>query len=128
MNRENSRSQDKTIEGETMVAERNACSRSPGFDLDTYRHHLDDCEDLTEEQANELLRTLWDIMCAFVDLGFGLHPVQEVTKSCGQAGEDERKAPEAGPREIEYGDQSITEEFAGPAGTSIDRGARKEKT
>lgn len=32
---------------------------------------------LTDEQANELLGAIWSIMVAFVDLGFGIHPVQQ---------------------------------------------------
>ena len=33
--------------------------------------------DMTDEQATELLGAIWSIMVAFVDLGFGIHPVQQ---------------------------------------------------
>jgi hypothetical protein len=34
-------------------------------------------EGLTEAEAKVLLRAIWDIVVAFVDLGFGLNPVQQ---------------------------------------------------
>jgi len=42
---------------------------------DDYRHHLDDF-DLTEEQQNELLLSLWHIMSTLVDIGWGVDTVQ----------------------------------------------------
>ena len=38
-------------------------------------------EDISEEQKREMIEALWTIMVSFVDLGFGIHPVQQV---CGQ--------------------------------------------
>ncbi len=40
---------------------------------------------LSEEQKEEFLRALWSIVVTFVELGFGVHPLQEV---CGQDSED----------------------------------------
>lgn len=34
--------------------------------------------DMTPEQKRELLDCLWNIIVGFVDLGFGVHPVQQV--------------------------------------------------
>ncbi len=42
---------------------------------DDYRHHLDDF-DLTEEQQNLLLLSLWHIMSTLVDIGWGVDTVQ----------------------------------------------------
>jgi len=39
------------------------------FDPTDYTHYLEGM-DVTDEQATEILRTLWDIMVQFVDLGF----------------------------------------------------------
>ena len=36
--------------------------------------------DLTEDQARELIQTYWNIAMHFVQMGFGLHPVQLVTE------------------------------------------------
>ena len=49
----------------------------PPFDPDKYRSEIDDF-DLTDEQATELLQTLWNIMYTFVEIGFGGDPVQHI--------------------------------------------------
>lgn len=55
------------------------------FDVDEYRKYIED-EDLTEAQAEELLGAIWAVMVAFVDLGFGIHPVQQaMDRSRGKA-------------------------------------------
>lgn len=45
------------------------------LDPEEYRAHLEEY-DLTEEQENELLETLWHIMRTFVEIGFGVDSVQ----------------------------------------------------
>lgn len=59
--------------------------RTLTVDIERYKHLLDS-DDLTEDQKEELLQALWSIIIAFVDLGFGVHPVQQVQgqKACGQ--------------------------------------------
>ena len=47
------------------------------FNPDDYRDDIKEF-DLTEEEANELLRALWDMMSAIVDLGWGVDTVQLV--------------------------------------------------
>lgn len=49
-------------------------------DVDKYQAMLDDSE-LTEEQKRRVLEDLWSIIVSFVELGFQVHPVQEV---CGK--------------------------------------------
>lgn len=50
------------------------------FDPADYREDLDSCP-ITDAQKDELLRALWDIMCAFVDLGWGLDAVSLVLQN-----------------------------------------------
>ena len=50
------------------------------FDVTRYDKYLADC-DLTEEQKQEFLETLWNIIVSFVDIGFGIDATQAV---CGQ--------------------------------------------
>lgn len=45
------------------------------FNVEKYREDMDGF-DLTEDQATELLQTLWNIMATFVELGFGVDSVQ----------------------------------------------------
>jgi len=49
----------------------------PPIDIDRYRSELTHL-DLSEAQEAELLRTLYFIMAAFVDLGFGVDSVTRV--------------------------------------------------
>ncbi len=44
------------------------------LDVERYRMHLGGL-DLSETQATELLETLWSILSAFVDQGFGVDSV-----------------------------------------------------
>ncbi|TPE48557.1 hypothetical protein [Amaricoccus solimangrovi] len=53
-------------------------------DVEKYQAWLDDPR-LTPEQKEEFLQALWSVVVTFVEIGFGVHPLQEV---CGQI-EDE---------------------------------------
>lgn len=47
----------------------------PALDTEKYRQYVDEF-DIPDERKLELLQTLWWIMAAFVDLGFGVDSVQ----------------------------------------------------
>jgi len=54
------------------------------IDWDLYGEMLKD-SDLSEAEQRELIETLWTIVVGFVDLGFGIHPVQQASQeSSGQ--------------------------------------------
>ena len=44
------------------------------LDMTKYEKYLTD-ENITERQKNELLKTLWNLICEFVTLGFEVHPL-----------------------------------------------------
>lgn len=46
------------------------------IDWELYGEYLED-SDLSDDQKREFIETLWSIVIAFVDLGFGVHPVQQ---------------------------------------------------
>jgi len=53
----------------------------PAVTVDIARYQaLLDGEDLTDDQKRQFLETLWQIIVQFVDLGFGVHPLQAVQK------------------------------------------------
>lgn len=58
------------------------------FDAQTYWHYLDGL-DISDEQRAALLETLWNIMSTFVDIAFGLDPVQQVIPALVQAAWDD---------------------------------------
>lgn len=53
-------------------------------DVKKYQALLDE-SGLSDEQKEEFLQALWSMVVTFVELGFGVHPLQEV---CGQDYED----------------------------------------
>ncbi len=46
------------------------------IDWELYGTYLED-SDLSEAQKREFIETLWSIVVSFVDLGFGIHPLQQ---------------------------------------------------
>ena len=45
------------------------------IDLESYQTYIDD-NDFSDEQKSDFVNALWTVIVAFVDLGYGLHPVQ----------------------------------------------------
>ncbi|MEE4538260.1 MAG: hypothetical protein V2J51_07195 [Erythrobacter sp.] len=54
-------------------------------DVEKYQAWLDDPA-LSDEQKEQIVQSLWEIILAFVDLGFGVSPLQD---ACGQLSEIE---------------------------------------
>ena len=67
-------------------------TRRPGLTVDynLYAQYLED-SDLSEAEKQEFIETLWSIICQFVAMGFGVHPLQQAKdaaeNSCGQDAE-----------------------------------------
>lgn len=72
----NQRDDDNRIDENPPPTDAGFCA-APVLDVDDYLDDLDD-QDLSEEQKIELLETLWNIMAAFVDIGWGVDNVQLV--------------------------------------------------
>lgn len=82
MNRKGDRDQ-MNKEDDILVGDRAPISGTPAFDAEEYLPYVAEF-DLTEEQASELLATLWEIMKAFVDLGFGVDSIHEFLPAFGR--------------------------------------------
>lgn len=52
-------------------------------DIEKYREHIESF-DLSREEEAELLKNLWLIMAAFVDIGFGVDSIQLLQASAHQ--------------------------------------------
>jgi len=50
------------------------------IDYSLYEHYLEN-SDLSEDQKKEFLDTLWQMVTAFVDMGFGVHPIQQAKEA-----------------------------------------------
>ncbi len=63
--------------------------KQPSLTIDyaLYEKYLNEA-DMTDTQKREFLDALWLVIVAFVDLGFGVHPLQQVSGAkegeCGQ--------------------------------------------
>ena len=69
------------------------------FDAREFAHFLAEV-DATEAQKLEYIETLWTIVLQFIDMGFGIHPIQqacgqfdEATALCGGADSDMVELP-----------------------------------
>jgi|SRR5690606_18519076 len=55
---------------------RESFREAPPLDVDAYAPYVEELE-LTDEQKTDLLRTLWQIMASFVELGFGVDSIHQ---------------------------------------------------
>ena len=62
------------------------------IDIDRYQEYLDGSK-LTPEQKEEFLRAIWSIVVTFVELGYGVHPLQE---ACGKDAGGHEHSPKSG--------------------------------
>lgn len=60
------------------------------LDVEYYQAFLDD-EDITDEQKKELIETIWNIVVTFVDLGFGIEPVQQAIEAGQNNAQDKNR-------------------------------------
>src|SRR5690606_29396210 len=77
---------DNTKGGNRNLSGRFDASARPivAVDVEKYQAYLDE-PNLSEEQKEEFLQAIWSVMVAYVERGFGVHPLQEV---CGQDSEE----------------------------------------
>ena len=83
---------DRELKGTKLMTKKSTENPNPmpslSIDWDLYGSMLED-SDLSDEQKRELIESLWSIVVTFVDLGFGLHPIQQV---CGEDDDNLAKA------------------------------------
>ncbi len=85
---------ENNVSGNDSLAESFNTSVRPIITVDVrkYQSFLDE-SGLSEEKKEEFLQALWSIVVAFVEIGFGVHPLQEV---CGQNSETGSQRPKEG--------------------------------
>lgn len=82
-------------------------------DIEKYQAWLDD-PDLSEENKDQIIRALWQIIMCFVDLGFGVAPLQE---ACGQVSEGEGFCGTAKQDVVKSKSHTLSENFNLTAGS-----------
>lgn len=88
-------------------------------DYEKYAHFLDN-PDLTEDQKREFIQALWNIMCEFVSLGFGVHPLQQAQNACGQIEESPGNPPILRPSDVLLEADSLNNNFENASGLDTD--------
>lgn len=68
--------QKRTPTAPAMHALFNNTAKSVGFDYERYAHLLNDTG-LSDEDKQDILSALWAIITEFVQMGFGVHPIQD---------------------------------------------------
>lgn len=88
--------------------------RTLTVDVAKYQEYLDHA-DMTPEQKEEFLTAVWSVVVTFVELGFDVHPLQEV---CGKDGETAAQSPKAAFDQVRSEDQRTrkTKRKSGPSG------------
>lgn len=92
------------------------------IDVERYQAYLDDPA-LSPAQKEQIIEALWSIMVHFVELGFGVHPVQQ---ACGQLCETHDASNAAGLNVLNSEDIETTHHFEDatteqPPGTAPER-------
>ena len=72
------------------------------IDVERYQEYLDG-SGMTDDQKQEFLEALWSIIVSFVELGFGVHPVQEV---CGKLPANSPESPKEAFNRVSLGDST----------------------
>jgi len=85
----------------------------PTLSIDTarYQDYLDGA-DLTPEQKEAFLQGLWSIVVTFVELGYGVHPLQE---ACGKDHKTDGESPAQAADAVLSGDQNTAKPLEKPA-------------
>lgn len=83
-------------------------------DVAKYEQYLDG-SDLSDEQKEEFLQAIWMFVSTFVELGFGVHPLQE---ACGQDDKRIEQRPKDAFDQVRSEDHRIsaTKRDNGPSG------------
>ncbi|TYC51889.1 hypothetical protein FMN50_20225 [Rhodobacterales bacterium] len=90
-------------------------------DFEKYMHFLDD-PSISDDQKQEFLETIWSILLQFVDLGFGIHPMQQVIEEFDLNIIEENEDMIDNKNDTDKGIQKEFEKLAdGPDGQSAER-------
>ena len=101
-------------------------------DYEAYAHFLDGSE-LSEDQKQALLQSLWNIVVGFVSLGFDVHPAypdrSPDRNACGQVSKDGAADPDPKPDAVSWINPQLIYEFesASASPAPFDAGCEAER-
>ena len=103
----------KGVDNTSKFIETFSTAARPTLSIDTtkYQNYLDGAN-LTPEQKDEFLRSMWSIVVTFVELGYGVHPLQE---ACGKDHKSDGESPAQAADAVLSEDQNIAKPLEKPA-------------
>lgn len=94
------------------------------IDIDRYQSYLDSAE-MSEADKRLFIDALWSIIMNFVDLGFGIHPLQEV---CGKIDQSEDCGAILGQDRVSFHVKQEQSDDEAARGSNTDPGSGLEVT
>ena len=98
------------------------------LDFEAYAPFLEDA-DISDDDKRQLIEALWSVVVSFVQLGYGLSPVQQALEArqladpaCGQFAESRDSGAIPPPDPVEY-NYTITQNFVSSAHADDEEGA-----
>jgi len=108
------KSQTKDTQTQLALTERKPKPLVATVDYEKYLHHLEDSS-ASDEEKIVYIRMLADILVRFVDLGFGVDPVQQASKACGKDREEPHKTALTAANEVFLDHKLLIENFKSAA-------------
>ncbi|OSQ47045.1 hypothetical protein [Thalassospira alkalitolerans] len=96
----------KTGNMKPLVPKRNSVE----FDAVEFMHFLEET-DWTDEEKAEYIALVWNIICEFVALGFGVHPIQKAQEDCGKRTPSSMQSPLAAAAVVNSSHSNLIEKF-----------------
>ena len=81
------------------------------INVEHYQRYLDDTN-ISDDEKEELLETLWSIICELVELGYGVHPLQE---NCGESNKEVANSSLLSPDMLDLHNLKLSEHFTDKA-------------
>lgn len=85
------------------------------IDMEKYLGQIEDWN-LSEDQKREFIETLWGLLIAFAELGFGISAAEQAMNACGQVRDSSVKPARVAPDAVYSEDGFIADNHAGRAG------------
>tara|TARA_R100000789_G_scaffold17692_1_gene20711 strand:- start:100 stop:465 length:366 start_codon:yes stop_codon:yes gene_type:complete len=88
-----------------------------GFDAAEFFHFVEETG-WSDEQKAEYITLVWNIVCEFVAMGWGVHPIQQAQETCGQSDKNCDLGPNGESDVIDSSHGELIEEFVRRTGDS----------
>ena len=99
-----------TDEKHPKTAAKSAGPPALGFDAREFFEFVDET-DWSDEEKTEYITLIWNIVCEFVAMGWGVHPIQQAKEDCGKPPENGSPGPLSAPDVVDSSHGELIKEF-----------------